>query len=117
MKNKIKSLVSAVSVLALAAPALASAQFGMPGGTNLPFSSVTNIIMGVMYWLLYIIGFLGVIGFAIAGILYMTAAGDDDRMNRAKSALLYSIIGIVVAIVGLVAINFATGLLSGSSRL
>jgi hypothetical protein len=117
MKNKIKSIISAVSVLALAAPMLAGAQFVMPGGTNLPFSSVTNIVMGVMYWLLYIIGFLGVIGFAIAGIFYLTAAGDDDRITKAKNALLYSIIGIVVAIVGLVAINFATGLLSGSSRL
>ena len=45
-----------------------------------------------MNWLLALIGIFGVIGFAIAGILYLTAAGDEDRINKAKSAMMYAII-------------------------
>ena len=67
-----------------------------------------------MQWLLYIVGFLGVIGFAISGVLYLTAAGDDDRINKAKSAMLYSIIGVVVAIAGLIMVNFVSNILDAN---
>lgn len=119
MNNKIKSLISFVAILAFAFPMVVGAQFypDAGGGTGLPANSITNIIMSVMYWLLYIIAFLGVIGFVIAGILYLTAAGDDTRIEKAKNAMISAIIGIVVAIAGLVAINFAVGLLSANNRL
>lgn len=117
MKNKIKSVVSFVSLLVLAAPALASAQFAIPSGTGVPEGSVTEIIISVTQWLLYIVGFLGIIGFAIAGILYLTAAGDDDRITKAKNAMLWSIVGVIVAIAGVVALRFAANLLSAGNRL
>ncbi|HRZ95738.1 MAG TPA: hypothetical protein P5262_04225 [Candidatus Moranbacteria bacterium] len=117
MKNKIKSIVSFAFVLALSLPVAAGAQFGIPAGTGVPEGSVTEIIISVTQWLLYIVGFLGIIGFAIAGILYLTAAGDDDRITKAKNAMLYSIIGVIVAIAGVVALRFAANLLSAGNRL
>lgn len=117
MIKKLKSVLSFVFVLILTAPVVASAQLGTPTGTNLPESTVSEIIIAVMDWLLYIVGFLGVIGFAIAGILYLTAAGDDDRISKAKNAMLYSIIGIIVAIAGLVVLQFAQNLLGGENRM
>lgn len=117
MKNKIKSIISFIFVLALSLPAVAGAQFGIPSGTGIPEGSVTEIIISVTQWLLYIVGFLGIIGFAIAGILYLTAAGDDDRISKAKNAMLYSIIGVIVAIAGVVALRFAANLLNAGNRL
>ncbi|HPN96605.1 MAG TPA: hypothetical protein PLK35_02455 [Candidatus Moranbacteria bacterium] len=116
MKRKIKSVAYSVSVLALAAPAVVGAQFEKPGGTGLPESSLYDIIQNIMYYLLMMVGIVGVIGFAIAGILYLTAAGDETRVNKAKSAMLYSIIGVIVALAGLVALNFAEGLLSAQTK-
>jgi hypothetical protein len=116
MKNKIKVIgYSLVSTMMLA-PALASAQFAAPGGTNLPASSLFNIISNIMFWLLAVVGIIGVIGFAIAGILYLTAAGDETRIGQAKNAMIYSIIGVVVALAGLVALQFANGLLGAQSK-
>ncbi|MFA6973658.1 MAG: hypothetical protein WC238_02900 [Parcubacteria group bacterium] len=117
MKNKIKSVASAASVIALTVPALAMAQFqqGGPSGTNLPSGSIIGIITNIMNWLLMLVGVLGVIGFAIAGILYLTAAGEEGRIETAKSAMLYSIIGVVVALLGLVIIKAAATMLGGSS--
>ncbi len=115
MKSKIKALAASASVAALTVPALALAQFQNPQGTNLPSGSVTGIIKNAMNWLLMLVGFLGVIGFAIAGILYLTAAGDEGQIDKAKRAMMYSIIGVIVAIVGLVVIQAAQGLLGGSS--
>jgi len=115
MKNKIRAFAGAVSVMTMTLPALVMAQFQKPTGTNLPESSITGIIKNAMNWLLMLVGFLGVIGFAIAGILYLTAAGDEGRIETAKNALIYSIIGVIVAILGLVVIKAAEGLLGGTS--
>ena len=113
--NKIKSLVSAVSVVVLTVPGLAMAQFSTTSGTGLGEGSVSGIIKNVMNWLLMMVGILGVIGFAIAGILYLTAAGDDERIKQAKSAMIYSIIGVVVAMLGMVILRAVSTMLAGSS--
>jgi len=116
MKNKIKLLASSTSVMLMALPALVSAQFETPSGTNLPEGSIYGIIQNLMNWILGIVGILGVIGFAIAGVLYLTAAGDDDRINTAKNAMVYSIIGVVVALVGLIAVKAVSSMLGGQSK-
>jgi hypothetical protein len=117
MIKKFKSAVWAVlSATLVMTPALASAQLTTPSGTGLPQSSVFDIISNLMYWLLMIVGVIGVIGFAIAGILYLTAAGDEGRIETAKRAMMYSIIGIIVALAGLVALQFAKGLLGSETQ-
>ncbi len=102
--------------MSMAIPGMVRAQFQEPGGTNLPSATIFSIIENVMNWLLALVGIIGVIAFAIAGILYLTAAGDDDRIKTAKSAMLYAIIGIIVALVGLVAIRAVRGLLDAQNR-
>jgi len=115
MKIKIKSLASAISVMALTVPALAMAQFQPPSGTNLPQGTISGIVKNIMNWMLGIVGILGVIGFAIAGILYLTAAGDEDRIATAKKAMTWSIVGVVVALLGLVILRAVEAMLGGSS--
>ena len=117
MKNKIKSLTYTVVSATLIFPAMTAmaASYSQPAGTGLPDGALFNIITNIMNWLLGLVGVIGVIGFAIAGILYLTAAGDETRMGTAKNAMLYSIIGVLVALAGIVALKFAGGLLGGSS--
>jgi lysylphosphatidylglycerol synthetase-like protein (DUF2156 family) len=115
MKNKIKSLTSAVSVAILTAPALAMAQFTVPSDSGLSSAPITDIVRNFMKWILIIVGIMGVIGFAIAGILYLTAAGDEDRIKSAKSAMIMSIVGVVVALLGLVIMNAVYNMLGAQS--
>jgi hypothetical protein len=68
-----------------------------------------------MNWLLAILGFLGIIGFVIAGILYLTAAGDEDQIGKAKNAMMYSIIGVIVALLGFVIIQAVNNWLGGTN--
>lgn len=42
----------------------------------------------------------------ISGVLFLTAAGDPDRLNRAKKGLTFSIVGLVVMILSWVIIRF-----------
>ena len=115
--KKVKAIVSAVSVALMTTPILAFAQFepNAGGGTNLPSGSIFDIIQNIMNWLLGLVAIVGVIGFAISGILYLTAAGDEDRIGTAKKAMMYSIIGVIVALLGLVILKAASSMLGGSS--
>ncbi|EKE11378.1 MAG: hypothetical protein ACD_15C00097G0002 [uncultured bacterium] len=115
MKNKTKFFLSVISMLLILVPPMVSlAQFQPPTDTGLPSGSIKDIVTNIMNWLLMIVGIVGVIGFAISGILYLTAAGDETRAGQAKSAMLYSIIGVIVAIIGVVVIRAAQSMLSGT---
>ena len=118
--NKIKkALYAAASVAVATAPALASAQwsvgFGNAQSSGTPTGSIIGIIQSTMNWLLAILGFLGIIGFVIAGILYLTAAGNEDQIDKAKTAMMYSIIGVIVALLGFVVIQAVTAWLGTST--
>lgn len=47
-----------------------------------------------------------VIGWVISGILFLTAAGAPDKLSIAKKALIASIAGTIIIIIGKEAANF-----------
>lgn len=117
METKIKTIGYGIaSAMILTAPIIVAAQFLPPAGTSLPEGTLFNIITNAMMWLLAIVGIIGVIGFAIAGILYLTATGDEDRIVKAKSAMLASIVGVIVALVGLVIMRAVQTWLGGAEK-
>jgi hypothetical protein len=106
MKTK-KIINLFLSILFLTAPLISKAQGWDPGAltaTGLPGGSITAIIFGLLQWTLRIFGFIAVIGFVISGAMYILSAGNEDTMQTAKKAMTYSIIGVVVALSGLVII-------------
>lgn len=118
--NKIKNaLYGAASAAMVLAPAVASAQVSKTlinaKSSELGSTSITTLAQNLMYWLFGILGFLAVIGFVISGILYLTAAGDEDQIDRAKKAMMYSIIGIIVAMLGLIIFSAIKNFFDGSS--
>ncbi len=53
----------------------------------------------------YVLGFLAALAIlviVISGIMYITASGDQERVDNAKKWLLYAIIGLVVALLAFV---------------
>jgi hypothetical protein len=104
--KKYKKLFSYFIVAMLAAvPQFILAQWDVSSlNYGLPKNTIYGIVTKALGWILAIFGFLGIIGFVIAGIIYILSAGDDDRMKIAKKAMLYSIIGVIVGLSGLVII-------------
>ena len=84
--------------------------------TGLPDAPIHLIIVTFMEWLLSIFSFIAIIGFAIAGVWYLTAAGDEGQIDRAKRAMLYSIIGVLVGLLGLVILNAVDAFFAGDNR-
>lgn len=97
-------------------PQAASAQYNPNFYTSLgmPSGSIYGIITGLLTEMLLLIGFIAVISFIIAGIIYLTAAGDEEQAKKAKRAMTYAILGIIVALAGAVVTRAAFYMLSGT---
>lgn len=74
---------------------------------NLPGTplSVLQILSNILTFLLSIVGVIAIIMLVIGGIMYLTATGDEDRLDTAKDIVKYSIIGIAIALASLVIVS------------
>lgn len=71
---------------------LDSAQDCQHGG-----NSALNIVSTIVSILSLIVGVAAVIMIIIAGLKYITAAGDSNGLSSAKNTLIYALVGLVVA--------------------
>lgn len=55
---------------------------------------LTNIITAVAG----LVGAISVIMIIVAGIMYLLSAGSPEKMTKAKTALIYAIVGLAIAI-------------------
>ena len=75
---------------------------GVPGeltGSDGVFEIVVNV-------LLFIIGAVSVIMLIYGGIRYTTSGGNANSVTAAKNTIMYSIIGLVVAILAFAVVQF-----------
>lgn len=67
--------------------------------------SIAQIIANVLNFLLGILGVISIIMLVAAGMMYLTAAGSDSRIETAKNMTKWSIIGIAVALSALIIVK------------
>jgi len=114
-KNKTKKLILIFSVLLLFSflmPTLAGAitpdETGL-GQTadeaGLPKTDVASVIGSIVKTLLAVLGVIFFILLVYGGLLWMTAHGNQEKVDKAKDALTSAIIGLLII---LVAYAFAT---------
>jgi hypothetical protein len=110
-KNLTKIIALSVGFL----PALsAAAEVALPKDTGLPAGTLTDVISNLTKWILGIFGFLAIISFAVSGIMYFFAAGDEKVQEKAKKQMIWSITGVVIGLVGLVVIYAVDAMLRGT---
>ena len=114
MNKKTAILITSVGLLCLAGYplGLAFAQ-SIPnpvGGVNSFPQLLTNIAKGVSV----LIGSLATIMIIWAGILYLTSGGNPQKTQTAKTALIYAVIGIVIALAAFSISQIILGILKGS---
>ncbi|HEU5121379.1 MAG TPA: TrbC/VirB2 family protein [Candidatus Saccharimonadales bacterium] len=113
-KTKRMSLFAAIAVavmtvltpsLALAAPAdeIRGGVDSVGGGEAASLESNLETIVNL---LLFVLGAIAVIMIVIGGIRYATSNGDSSAITSAKNTILYSVIGLVVAIMAYAIVNF-----------
>ena len=65
-----------------------------------------ELVKNLVNLLLAVLGFIAVIMIIIGGIRYTTSNGDSNNTKAAKDTILYSVVGLVVAILAYAIVNF-----------
>lgn len=69
---------------------------------QLPGGDWQSILTSVIKFVLGITGTLALISFTVAGVLFLTARGEEDQITKAKNLLIWSI-----AALGIIAVSYA----------
>ncbi len=119
--NKKGLFSSAAVMVGLVLPAVALAGYFDVGvgygadGSGLVSGALSTLIQRFIRFGLYIIGGLAMLVFVYSGFLYITAAGEESKVGDAKKVMMYAVVGVIVALVALVAMNTISGAISGNS--
>ncbi|MFO0704674.1 MAG: pilin [Candidatus Andersenbacteria bacterium] len=97
---KTSAVAGAVGSLLVARSAWA--QVGVPRIPQLRNDTIFDTIIAVVTWGLGIAGAVAVLYLIVGGFLYITAGGDEGRIEKAKNTIKNAIIGIVVILLALV---------------
>jgi type IV secretory pathway VirB2 component (pilin) len=71
--------------------------YGLATKTN-----ISNLIVSIINWFLSFLSALAVLMIVVSGIMYLTSGGDQQRIDTAKKWLVYSIVGLVIALLSFV---------------
>lgn len=69
------------------------------------FTKTETLLVTIRDWFTGVVAILAVIMMLYAAFLFVTGAGDEEKVGKAKDYLKYGIIGMVVAIVSYSAIS------------
>ena len=75
-------------------------------GDDVPQDLAGEVFKNVVNILLFIIGAVSVIMLIYGGIRYTTSGGNANSVTAAKNTIMYSIIGLVVAILAFAVVQF-----------
>ncbi|MCL1929546.1 pilin [Candidatus Saccharibacteria bacterium] len=77
------------------------------GGTGgLANGTLEGTITQVINVIMWVIGVISVIMLIYGGIQYAISAGDEKKVTSAKNTIIYAIVGLAIAILALVVVNF-----------
>lgn len=66
-------------------------------------------IQNILSFVFGIIGALAFLMVVISGLRYVLSSGDPAKVEKAKNALIYALIGLLVALVAQAIVSFAIG--------
>jgi hypothetical protein len=92
MNKKVIFLVCVISILATVGFASAASITNPLGQID----TFPKLLESVIKTILTVVGYAGVVGVIGSGLLYVLSAGEPGKLGAAKTALTYSVLGIIV---------------------
>lgn len=78
--------------------------------TGLPEAQANQGTLNTMFTIVYVVvGALSFLVLVIAGLRYILAQGDPQKITDSKNQILYAVIGLIVAALAAVIVNFVLG--------
>lgn len=108
------ALLVGVGVTVISAPSVGAIDILSPGCQANGNSTVCkskgddapSMFKTVINTLLYVLGMIAVVMIVVGGIRYTTSNGDSGSIKGAKDTILYSVVGLIVAILSYAIVNF-----------
>jgi hypothetical protein len=82
---------------------------GKIDGYDGPKADATPLLESILNVVWWVLGIVSVIMIIVSGIKYLTSNGDPQKAASAMRTILYSVIGLVVAISAFAITNFVIG--------
>jgi hypothetical protein len=70
--------------------------------------NIGDVVRNIITLLMTLVGMLAVIFLIVSGLRYVLANGDAKMAAEAKNGILYSVVGLVVAIAAIAIVTFVT---------
>jgi hypothetical protein len=68
-----------------------------------------EIGMNVLFFLLSVAGIIAIIALVVSGVMYFFSAGNEQKMQTAKQSVKYALLGVVLAMGGMILIKLVGG--------
>ena len=107
-----KILLSLVLLSLVIMPFLAFAQDMPPEGKLTTPEAILDLLNQILSWIWMAFLTIAVVFLLIAGFTFLTASGDADKVGKARKMLMYSLIGIAVAVGSRGLIALITGIIT-----
>ncbi len=113
--KKIVGLLSAVGALAVTKTAYAVSFYDPSSTLGLGSADLQETVIAIIQWILGLLGLIAVVMILIGGFKWMTAGGNEEKIESAKKLLTSAIIGLVIVLLAWAIVIFALGVLQNTS--
>jgi hypothetical protein len=72
--------------------------YNIPNPVNA--TSFETLVQAIAKWFVRIMVPIAAIIFLYAGFLFLTSGGDEEKVKKAKRAITYAIVGLVIVLIG-----------------
>lgn len=107
--RKKTSLVAFAITLGLIVPLAASAQLSIEniGGTlGLGSADLKQTVINIIQWFLGLLGLVAIVMILYGGFTWMTAGGNEDKIDTAKQIISAAAIGLVIVLISWAIVTF-----------
>ena len=120
MLNTVKKIFAFLFLVVLVFNFLIPAQvdaldLGMEHAANLELPTaededVRDMAVTIVKYLITFLGIIAVVIILYGGFVWMTAAGNDDRVSKAKNIIIAGVIGLIIVIAAFAIVTFVIGM-------
>lgn len=82
----------------------------LTGGLDTTGVSVIQLVFNSLF---FVLGIITVVTIILSGIQWITSGGDPSKVAAARARLMYGVIGLVVAVLSFVIVQFVYTILTG----
>ena len=75
----------------------------------------STLVKNLVNWFIGVSGLVAVIFIVVGGVGYMTSRGDPGKLQKAKSTIMYSIIGLIIVALSMAIFNFVYDIFNKNS--